>query len=712
MLNASDSILTGVSPGTYYAVAYREFCGEFLWDTSLQIIIPVPMDVVAQSAPVTCPEIPAGTFEITSISGGFAPYEISYDDGISFGNILSKDSLTAGSYPLVIRDSLGCLFRDTILIPFLPDIPIVILQEPPALTCIDTLQVIGISGTSQGGSFSGSWTGPFGTIPADLTQGLNVTQSGLYILELINAKNGCVRADTATILADQLSPAVQLLPVPVLTCVDTVLTIQGTVSPNAGLQFSWTTSNGVIQSDPNVQFVQITTAGEYMLLVTNPINGCKTLVETTVIADQVKPIAQFIDPTLLTCLNTGQWLKTIASSDPNWNLTWTNTSGQQIASGKIDSVFVQSPGTYYVEVVNPVNGCTDQAQIEVLQDIAIPVVDAGMNVTLSCHDTLVVLSGSLTNCSGCLPLWSHGSGQSISQPQQLQITTNQEGWFHLETVNSINGCTGLDSVEVIRIPEPETMTVMAILPNCQDPFGVLAFGPVTGGVPPFQYSFDGGSTFSEKKTLDPAPAGLYSLMVRDVTGCRLSIDTSMIAFSLPVLNLETDIELAYGESYAIQASTNIPPADILSIEWSPDSDLSCTDCLNPVATPLESITYELTVTDKNGCTVKADIRIDVALQVDVFVPSVFHPDGNGINDGFTAFADPEKVKRIVELRIYDRWGNAIFRATDIPVNQADLGWDGTYRGKPMDPAVFVYVVEVEFINDQRRLIKGDVTLAR
>ncbi len=712
LFQASDSLLTGVTPGTYFAVAYREFCGEFLWDTSLQIIIPEPMGLVAQTTPVTCPEIPAGAFQITSITGGFQPYEISYDDGQSFGSILAMDSLWAGSFPVIIRDSLGCLIRDTIVVASEPDVPVVQLQAPPPLTCLDTLQTIGLSGTSQGANYTGTWWSLSGSQVADLSQGLVVTQPGQYILELTNSTNGCIRADTVTISADQESPEVQLLPVPALTCVDTLLLIQSQVTSSTSLQFDWSSAGGAILGDPSLESIQVATPGTYTLLVTDLMNGCTTLVETEVISDQSPPTVQLADPSLLTCVLTGQWLHPDADPDPTWILTWSDATGQPISTGTPDSLFVQAPGTYSLTVINPVNGCTAQALTEVQQNIELPVVEAGNTATLSCHDSLAILTGSVSNCNGCLPLWSHTSGLPVNQPQQLQIETQLEGWYLLETVHPENGCIGLDSVEVIRIPAPEAMAVMAVLPNCQDPLGVLAFGPVTGGVPPYQYSFDGGASFSVEAVLDPAPAGTYTLMVRDETGCLLAVDTSMIEFVLPALNLETEVELAYGESYAIQATTNIPPADILSIEWSPDNDLSCTDCLDPIATPLESVTYEVTVTDKNGCTVKAVIRIDVALQVDVFIPSVFHPDGNGINDGFTAFSDPEKVKRIVELRIYDRWGNAIFRTTDIPVNQTDFGWDGTYRGEPMDPAVFVYVVEVEFINNARRLFKGDVQLAR
>lgn len=101
---------------------------------------------------------------------------------------------------------------------------------------------------------------------------------------------------------------VQLLPVPTLPCIDTVVTIQSQTNAGTNLQYAWSSPNGTILSDPTSPEVYTSSTGTYSLLVTNPINGCTTLVTTQVIADQVVPVVQLIDPGILTCLLTGQWL--------------------------------------------------------------------------------------------------------------------------------------------------------------------------------------------------------------------------------------------------------------------------------------------------------------------------------------------------------------------------------------------------------------------
>jgi gliding motility-associated-like protein len=70
------------------------------------------------------------------------------------------------------------------------------------------------------------------------------------------------------------------------------------------------------------------------------------------------------------------------------------------------------------------------------------------------------------------------------------------------------------------------------------------------------------------------------------------------------------------------------------------------------------------------------------------------------------------VEQIVELRIYDRWGNFVFTKNEFPPNIENFGWDGSFRDKEMNPAVFVYGARVLMKDGSQRFYKGDVTLVR
>ena len=90
---------------------------------------------------------------------------------------------------------------------------------------------------------------------------------------------------------------------------------------------------------------------------------------------------------------------------------------------------------------------------------------------------------------------------------------------------------------------------------------------------------------------------------------------------------------------------------------------------------------------------------------------MFSPNGDGNNEMWTGYGT-ENVKEIEILRIYDRWGELVFETFNIPLNDPLFGWDGTFRDRDMQPAVFVYVAFVSFVDNSRKKFTGDITLLR
>jgi hypothetical protein len=82
-----------------------------------------------------------------------------------------------------------------------------------------------------------------------------------------------------------------------------------------------------------------------------------------------------------------------------------------------------------------------------------------------------------------------------------------------------------------------------------------------------------------------------------------------------------------------------------------------------------------------------------------------------VNDIFTVFSG-QGVAMINEFKIFDRWGNAVYEGGPFPPNDPTFGWNGQLHGQPMNPAVFVYYVEVEFVDGRKEVLKGDVTLVK
>ena len=113
------------------------------------------------------------------------------------------------------------------------------------------------------------------------------------------------------------------------------------------------------------------------------------------------------------------------------------------------------------------------------------------------------------------------------------------------------------------------------------------------------------------------------------------------------------------------------------------------------------------VTDSLGCTVSDSTEVldDVwGCEFYYFLPNVFSPDGNGENDILKVLG-----KGIVDLElvIYDRWGEKVFETTD-----QNIGWDGTYKGRELNTAVFVYYLKINAINGETIKEKGNITVMK
>ena len=95
---------------------------------------------------------------------------------------------------------------------------------------------------------------------------------------------------------------------------------------------------------------------------------------------------------------------------------------------------------------------------------------------------------------------------------------------------------------------------------------------------------------------------------------------------------------------------------------------------------------------------------------DYYIPNTFTPNGDGFNDYFTLYAN-DAVRIIKRLQIFDKYGEFVFNAENIPPSVEKLGWNGTLRNKPFLSDVFVYRIEVEYADGKTEVFVGDVTIA-
>jgi gliding motility-associated-like protein len=120
--------------------------------------------------------------------------------------------------------------------------------------------------------------------------------------------------------------------------------------------------------------------------------------------------------------------------------------------------------------------------------------------------------------------------------------------------------------------------------------------------------------------------------------------------------------------------------------------------------------FEAYVLDSLGCRAEDQVLISIERPRKVFVPTAFSPNGDLTND--LLLVHGQKTSKALTFRVYDRWGEMVYEAKDFDFNDPNTGWDGTFRGEAMDPGVYVWVLEVQYVDGVTELYKGNTTLIR
>ncbi|MBX2878087.1 MAG: gliding motility-associated C-terminal domain-containing protein, partial [Saprospiraceae bacterium] len=294
----------------------------------------------------------------------------------------------------------------------------------------------------------------------------------------------------------------------------------------------------------------------------------------------------------------------------------------------------------------------------------------------------------------------NGTIYDINNPSGVEVLTNA----------SSNGCDSMLNVQLSF--EALAANLKAFPPTCfGESNGTINIESLTGGQGPYQIALADGNfepITSLPFNFGPLPSGDYQVRIRDVNDCEI---TQAITIPTPIdlqVSLGEDVSIRLGDSVQLQALTNL---DGVTVSWNPSTDLSCVDCLEPIAKPLATTIYTVTVSNNGDCATSDDVRIIVDPDPPVYMANAFSPNGDGVNDFFTVQADGI-LQNIQYFGVFDRWGNLIFERNNFAPNTQENSWDGTYRLQAAPVGVYVYFVEILQPNGRLFKITGDVLLSR
>jgi gliding motility-associated-like protein len=341
-----------------------------------------------------------------------------------------------------------------------------------------------------------------------------------------------------------------------------------------------------------------------------------------------------------------------------------------------------------------------------------PVAVANADDILDCISTSVQVNGEGSSIGSNIIYEWQGSGL-LSGTTTLTPIVNQSGAYTLVVTDIENGCTSIaETIVSENTNQPSAFNLDILAPLCPGDPASIEILNIVGGEAPYMYSLN-GDNFSDLSFFSGLDPGTYELVVQDAMGCEYSEVLVIPSATAIFVQVDDDIEIELGDVIDFNVFVNVPESVLQSIVWTPSTALSCDDCLSPIASPLDEILYTINVINENGCTASDDVIVRVRKNRDLFIPNAFSPHNkDGINDIFYVFSDGKSVENIVTFKIFDRWGELIFEESNFMPDDVNYGWDGYFKEKSLNPGVFIYVAEVEFIDGEVILYNGDVTLIR
>ncbi|HYG50418.1 MAG TPA: gliding motility-associated C-terminal domain-containing protein, partial [Flavobacteriales bacterium] len=383
-----------------------------------------------------------------------------------------------------------------------------------------------------------------------------------------------------------------------------------------------------------------------------------------------------------TCFSTGTATVVVTGGTPPYTYLWSDGQTTATATGL-------APGTYTCTVTDA-QGCNN---VQVISVTVNGPTDPVVNVTTTDPLCFGASNGwAAANVSGGAAPYTY----SWSNGQTTSTATGMGAGPWSVTVTDSLGCS---TTQTFTLVDPAAIVVSTVsTPSACTANTGTATATANGGTAPYSYVWTPGSQTTAVVT--GLGVGNYTVTVTDSNGCTQSQTVTVVQANNPVISITaTPATIAPGGSTQLNASGGI------SYAWTPSSTLSCSTCPNPLATPGETTIYCVTGTDSNGCTDTACIKVTLEIPCgEIFVPTAFSPNKDGANEMQCVLGN---CIAALYFAIFDRWGEKVFETHD-----QKMCWDGTYKGKVMNTAVFVYYLEATFNSGETITRKGNITLVR
>jgi hypothetical protein len=444
-----------------------------------------------------------------------------------------------GQYQMIVTDSAtGC--RTTLSVEVQEDLRIPALELPDRDTLGCQMDSLLLDPTVLPDTivFQYLWQTQDGQFLSDTDQAdIWIGRPGSYVVLVTHPVSGCSVADTAEIIRFEDLPPVNAGPDIVIDCRQTTVTPDVSGSDDRpGRVFTWYLNNQVISQ---VRQPTFSAAGEYIMEIFNPENGCLNRDTLQVTDIRSTPSIDLLPPEVLTCLRSEVQVQSQIAQVTNPVFSWTGPVDGILSGAQSATPVLQRPGWYYVTLTDDRNGCLTTDSIRILEDRAFPVIRFANPDTLDCVRKEVSLDGRLSGPAARIVYsWSKNGPGIVSGAQGPQPVVNAEGYYRLTLRDTINGCETIDSIRVYRNLDLPPLSIDPAGPLTCDRRSLRLQGMLGSGWSGLELRWNtpDGRIVQDGQTVTPLidRAGTYYFVVSNPSnGCIDSVSVVISADTLP-----------------------------------------------------------------------------------------------------------------------------------------------------------------------------------
>jgi gliding motility-associated-like protein len=551
------------------------------------------------------------------------------------------------------------------------------------------------------------WTFGNGQVDSlNFSPSVTYTSAGTYTINLIFNDSICQINDT--VIANVVIfdfPSIQLDDSTIVCSQDSLL-LNG--MPNqTDYNYLWSSTSQFTDTlnFNNSPSIYVDSTGNYYFSINN--SGCLTQ-DSVFVEFRLPPDVNFSISDTIGCEPLSVTFSNYSAS--NFNSEWNFNGTILTTNDSIINFDFQTAGTYPISLTVTDTFCsfqnTNNAFITIIPNVGVDLIDS-LNY---CDSSQVFITGN-SNGSASSFVWSSNSAFTDTLNSNILDSTlllnypNYSEYYFYAT----NGyCFASDSI----IINYEELSVDLFAPDSvcyNDLIEVIA----TISPPYDDFIYNWSSQYFNIPTANDTLSYFLGMMQGSHTVYLTVERENCTAFDSTFINVSfmgDVVSATVSQSIVTPGSVvvlNALPNSYESYSWSPSDGVNFPNSPQTEATVNENTIF--TVTAKEGaCTLidTVEVKVYEIICEDpyVFIPNAFSPNGDLEND--VLYVRGIWIEKMI-FRIFDRWGEMVFESTD-----PTIGWDGTFRGRKLDPDVYDFYLDVTCIGGLQSITKGNVTLMK